>query len=361
MTVSSCLPPVDGSSSDGEPLSPPRPAAGRQPAPPPHLRRRAIARSSFACVSRALAQRVARAVPARLWHRYVADQFFLDEKAPLARMSTARRHLLQRQPNRCAYQIGFRRVGALCTCPRSTICVPRLSNSRRGTSAARRRPRRTLRPAAPTAPYAALRAVSDDEYAVLRECDVSYFEVTIGEPPARDDDFVPQPECVAVGLASAKVRAQICKSLCAPLPADRAPARRSFRRTAGSPAGTASRSATTATTAAPSTARDRSRRSSAPSLASATSSAADSRCARAASLLHQERRVRRRAVRSRSWQLPLHAVVGLDARAPSRSTSASAPSASRSPTSRQRSTQSRAGSASRAHCALVVITSMKLC
>ena len=65
-------------------------------------------------------------------------------------------------------------------------------------------------------PYA-LRAVSDDEYAVLRECDVSYFEVTIGEPPARDDDFVPQPECVAVGLASAKVRAQIRKSFCAAL------------------------------------------------------------------------------------------------------------------------------------------------
>ena len=72
-------------------------------------------------------------------------------------------------------------------------------------------------PPLPTAPYAALRAVSDDEYAVLRDCDVSYFEVAIGEPPARDDDFVPQPECVAVGLASAKVRAQIFKPLCAPL------------------------------------------------------------------------------------------------------------------------------------------------
>ena len=60
--------------------------------------------------------------------------------------------------------------------------------------------------------------MSDDEYAVLRECDVSYFEVTIGEPPARDDDFVPQPECVAVGLASAKVRAQICNSLSAARP-----------------------------------------------------------------------------------------------------------------------------------------------
>ena len=33
----------------------------------------------------------------------------------------------------------------------------------------------------------------------------------------RDDDFVPQPECVAVGLASAKVRAQICNSLSTPL------------------------------------------------------------------------------------------------------------------------------------------------
>ena len=144
----------------------------------------------------------------------------VSSESPLARIPPRDvRHLLQRHPNAaypgsCAYRIGdfpaILRYG-LITSLRADGLTARYIGELGGDRAVR------CDPPLPTAPYAALRAVSDDEYAVLRECDVSYFEVTIGEPPARDDDFVPQPECVAVGLASAKARAQICKSLCAPL------------------------------------------------------------------------------------------------------------------------------------------------
>ena len=212
MTTPSCLPPADGSSSDDEPLS----LLDRLPDDSlHHLLTFVDARSlaSFACVSRGAA---ALAQLPSLWHRYVADQFSLAE-SPLARISPRDvRHLLQRQPNRCAYQIS-----GTCTCAHAGSAtlllgiVDQLTARYIGELGGDRAVR--CDPPLPTAPYAALRAVSDDEYAVLRECDVSYFEVTIGEPPARDDDFVPQPECVAVGLASAKVRAQICKSLSAPL------------------------------------------------------------------------------------------------------------------------------------------------
>lgn len=215
MNAPSCLPPADGSSSDDEPLS----LLDRLPDDSlHHLLTFVDARSlaSFACVSRGAA---ALAQLPSLWHRYVADQFFLEE-SPLARISPRDvRHLLQRHPNAaysggCAYRIGdfpaILRYG-LITSLRADGLTARYIGELGGDRAVR------CDPPLPTAPYAALRAVSDDEYAVLRECDVSYFEVTIGEPPARDDDFVPQPECVAVGLASAKVRAQICKSLCAPL------------------------------------------------------------------------------------------------------------------------------------------------
>ena len=102
MTVSSCLPPADGSSSDGEPLS----LLDRLPDDSlHHLLTFVDARSlaSFACVSRGAA---ALAQLPSLWHRYVADQFSLAE-SPLARIPPRDvRHLLQRQPNRCAYQIG---------------------------------------------------------------------------------------------------------------------------------------------------------------------------------------------------------------------------------------------------------------
>ena len=214
MTVSSCLPPADGSSSDDEPLS----LLDRLPDDSlHHLLTFVDARSlaSFACVSRGAA---ALAQLPSLWHRYVAEQFFLEE-SPLARISPRDvRHLLQRQPNRCAYQIG----GSSVISGISGISVasgPSIVDQLTARFVGELGGDRAVRcdPPLPTAPYAALRAVSDDEYAVLRECDVSYFEVTIGEPPARDDDFVPQPECVAVGLASAKVRAQICNSLSTPL------------------------------------------------------------------------------------------------------------------------------------------------
>ena len=213
MTVSSCLPPPDGSSSDDEPLS----LLDRLPDDSlHHLLTFVDARSlaSFACVSRGAA---ALAQLPSLWHRYVADQFFLEE-LPLARISPRDvRHLLQRQPNRCAYRIsGTSVISGICgiSVASGPSIVDQLTARFTGELGGDRAVR--CDPPLPTAPYAALRAVSDDEYAVLRECDVSYFEVAIGEPPARDDDFVPQPECVAVGLASAKVRAQICNSLCAP-------------------------------------------------------------------------------------------------------------------------------------------------
>jgi hypothetical protein len=213
MTVSSCLPPVDGSSSDDEPLS----LLDRLPDDSlHHLLTFVDARSlaSFACVSRGAA---ALAQLPSLWHRYVADQFSLAE-SPLARISPRDvRHLLQRQPNRRAYQIGgssvISGISGISVASGPSI-VDQLTARYIGELGGDRAVR--CDPPLPTAPYAALRAVSDDEYAVLRECDVSYFEVTIGEPPARDDDFVPQPECVAVGLASAKVRAQIRRSLSAP-------------------------------------------------------------------------------------------------------------------------------------------------
>ena len=214
MTVSSCLPPVDGSSSDDEPLS----LLDRLPDDSlHHLLTFVDARSlaSFACVSRGAA---ALAQLPSLWHRYVADQFSLAE-SPLARISPRDvRHLLQRQPNRCAYEIsGTSVISGICGT--SVASGPSIVDQLTARFVGELGGDRAVRcdPPLPTAPYAALRAVSDDEYAVLRECDVSYFEVTIGEPPARDDDFVPQPECVAVGLASAKVRAQICNSLSTPL------------------------------------------------------------------------------------------------------------------------------------------------
>ena len=214
MNAPSCLPPADGSSSDDEPLS----LLDRLPDDSlHHLLTFVDARSlaSFACVSRGAA---ALAQLPSLWHRYVADQFFLEE-LPLARISPRDvRHLLQRQPNRCAYRICIPAVpDSLHLRFSSDGCgvldglTARYIGELGGDRALR------CHPPLPTAPYAALRAVSDDEYAVARDCDVSYFEVTIGEPPARDDDFVPQPECVAVGLASAKVRAQICNSLSTPL------------------------------------------------------------------------------------------------------------------------------------------------
>ena len=213
MNAPSCLPPADGSSSDGEPLS----LLDRLPDDSlHHLLTFVDARSlaSFACVSRGAA---ALAQLPSLWHRYVADQFSLAE-SPLARIPPRDvRHLLQRQPNGCAYRICIPAVPDsvhLRFSPDGCGVLNGLTARYIGELGGDRAVR--CDPPLPTAPYAALRAVSDDEYAVLRECDVSYFEVTIGEPPARDDDFVPQPECVAVGLASAKARAQICKSLCAP-------------------------------------------------------------------------------------------------------------------------------------------------
>ena len=209
MNAPSCLPPADGSPSDDEPLS----LLDRLPDDSlHHLLTFVDAQSlaSFACVSRGAA---ALAQLPSLWHRYVADQFFLEE-LPLARISPRDvRHLLQRQPSCRAYKIcvpvpvHMQFDASLDVFPLTARYIGELGGDR----AVR------CDPPLPTAPYAALRAVSDDEYAVLRECDVSYFEVAIGEPPARDDDFVPQPECVAVGLASAKVRAQICNSLSTPL------------------------------------------------------------------------------------------------------------------------------------------------
>ena len=355
MTTPSCLPPADGSSSDDEPLS----LLDRLPDDSlHHLLTFVDARSlaSFACVSRGAA---ALAQLPSLWHRCVADQFSSSRRSRASRRAT------------CATccsgsRIAARTGSATCSSDSLHLRVPAPTDvvsstgSRRGTSASSAA---TAPYAAPAAAHRAVRRAARERRRVRRAARVRCLLLRGGDRRAAG---ARRRLCAAARvrrrrLASAKVRAQICKSLCAPLARrPRARARRSFRRTAGSPAGTASRSATTATTAAPSTARDRSRRSSAPSLASATSSAADSRCARAASSSPRTApSSARRSLRSRSSCRSTRSSASTRARRLVQLRPPPLPLRDRRPPAKGPAKPSRLSL--RAHCALVVITSMKLC
>ena len=139
--------------------------------------------------------------------------------------------------------------------------------------------------------------------------------MTIGEPPARDDDFVPQPECVAVGSRPPRCARKLQIALRAARPLTVRPRPPQFPTHGRQPGWDGESFGYHGDDGRAFTARDRSRRSSAPSLASATSSAAVL-AALAPHLFTKNGAFVGAPFVAEPQQLPLHAVVGLDARAP---------------------------------------------